>query len=731
VLILVAVGWYHIGRAVTALFIRDTGPDLRDCIAVGLGMAILSFAVMLLGYLNLLSPLYLWLLAIIPFILTLPLTLKRFRGLPGRLRSWKSEFHTKGDRILLAILGFLALLDLINAGNAAVGWDAAVHHYAFPKAILRAGALIDVPGIPFSYYPELGEMLFTLGLATGGVLAAGAMTWIYLFPLAGSIIALGKKLGNPRIGLWALVILLGAPLTFELPFSGVIDLPFFTYCILALALLLESNRVASWPKLILVGILIGCACTTKHLGLLFLAALVPIVIWVAVSRGSGIWRSIGGAVVVAIFALIIPLPWYLRSYHLTGDPLYPFLGNLLQLAGSQAGSFSLESFGRTEYPRNVVTFIGYLWHMTMDYQDQRPWFLAINPIWLALLPPALAWMFTTVRDPSGRREIGAFRILIVLALLTMAINFWLAPAYPRYLFPTWICLSLVSAWTLSEIYRLWPRTGRLLIPILILIPFIIVLTMAVKRSVEVIPQFWSERARINAIEVTFPGYETFRQANINLDTQDTLILSIDPKIYYLDSPAIIAKPGIESPLIVPWDSEPSEIIANWRELGVTHFILDTTLTSVKHGFGIAFFTSILDDRDAVWLDITTTRAGAEEFGIGDILSDTEFLEMSTLGGLPVIQDGTREGRHLFTQEDAELFKSWGRDWRMARTLIQFIEAGLLDEEYRSGPGGGLRLYSVHLPPSDDTPLPDLPDVTEWGLDYEEGPYLEYERQEGD
>jgi hypothetical protein len=729
VLILVAVGWYHIGRAVAGLFVRDADPDLRDSIAIGLGMAILSFAVMLLGYLHLMTSLYLWLLIIIPFILTLPLTLKRIRGIPGRLRIWNSEFHTKGDRILWAILGVLALFDLINAGNAAVGWDAAVHHYAFPKAILRAGALIDVPGIPFSYYPELGEMLFTLGLSTGGVLAAGAMTWIYLFPLGGSMVALGKKLGNPSVGLWALVIFLGAPLTFELPFSGVIDLPFLTYCILALALLLDSNRKASWPKLILIGILTGCACATKHLGLLYLTAFIPIVIWVGISRGNGTWRSIGAAVVVALFALIIPLPWFLRSWHLTGDPLYPFLGNLLQLAGSQTGSFSLESFGRTEYPRSIVTFIGYLWHLTMDYWDLRPWYLAVHPIWLALLPPALVWTFAPMRDTTRRKEIGAFRILIVLALLTMAINFQLAPAYPRYLFPTWICLSLVSAWTLSEIYRIWPRAGRMMVPILILLPFVIVLAMAAKRTVEVIPQFWSSTARVDAIEASFPGYETFHYANETLDPRSSLILSIDPKIYYLDAPAIIGKPGIESPLIVPWDSEPSEIIASWRELDVTHFILDTTLTSVKHGFGIAFFTSVLGDRDAIWLDIETTRAGAEEYGIGDILTDTEFLEMSSLGGLPVVYDGTREGRHLLTRESAEMFQSWGRDWLMARTLLQFIEAGILVEEFRSGPGGGLRLYSIHLPPSDNYLLPALPDVTEWGLDYEAGPYLEYERRE--
>ncbi len=676
---------------------------------------------MLLGSFHGYSIYALWAIVIIPALPVIPGLIKSAVNTRSGISDWLITYNTTGDRFLFLVVGILGLLYLTIGGNAAVAWDAAVHHYAFPKALLFAGGLIDVPEIPFSFYPSLGEMLFTLGLGIGGEFLAGSMTWIYLFPLAGAFLSIGGNLGNKRIGLWALVLFLGAPLTFQTPSAGVIDLPFFTYCTLALAVLLDARDSLSWRRIILIGLLIGCACATKHLGLLFLPAIIPILIWKMIGTKNGTGRIIGAGAVVALYALLVPLPWYIRSDTATGDPLYPFLTNIFAVSGGQEGAFSAQNFARTDYPRSLIGFILYLWHLTMNYWDLRPWYLAIHPAWLALLPPTVIWAFKPMHAERQRSEISHLRMILILAFLVLSINFFLAPAFPRYIFPVWICLSLTSAWCLVEIRRTWPSIGKPMVPVVLGLMFLVVFGMVAKRTLEVLPQFISEQARHNAVSQAFPGYETFAWANENLDTDASHILSIDPKIYYLDSRAIIAKPGYESSLLVPWDSEPSEILANWRQLGVTHFILDTTLISVKHGYGIALFSSILGDRDAVWFDIVTTRRAAEEFGIGDILTDDEFLYMGQLGQLVIIDDGVQSGRHLFTRENAEMFHSWGRDYRMAYTLLKFEIAGILTEEFRSGPGGGLRLYSVNLPPPDDIDLPNLPDITEWCLPYEDGP----------
>ncbi|MFH1675979.1 MAG: hypothetical protein ABIC40_03055 [bacterium] len=717
-LICITVGWYHIGRFITERFVTRIDPDFRDGISLSVGFGLLGFVLMIAGYSGGFNKVTFYFIAFAPFVFTIALTLRRLRNFPKRIDAWSKDFPLSYDRILLGLIGILFLLDLINCANAAVGWDAAVHHYAFPKAMIHAGRLIDYAEIPFSYYPSLGEMIFTLGLGVGSIYLAGALSWIFLLPLSVGMLALGKRLGSPRIGLWSLTIFLGAPMTFDVPFSGLIDIFYFTYYLLALALLLEKDDSISTGRLLLIGILIGCASSVKHLGLLFLIAFVPLLFWTLFRNNRSAARALGGSLIVILISLLIPLPWYIRSYIGTGDPLFPFLGNLLKSAGVSQGAFSLETFARTDYPRNIVGFIIFLWHLTMNYWSSRPWYWAITPAWLALVPLSIIWAFFSVKKNGQHSARVIFHALLSIGLIAFVINFFLAPAYPRYMYPTWLCFSLVSAYFLSAIRKEYPKLGTVLIPIVLILPFSIVFAMSAKRATEVIPQFFSERAKIEAIQKAFPGYDTFLWANENLDFENTLILSTDPKIYYLNPRTIIAKPGIESPLIANWKTDLKDILENWRELGVTHFILDTTLISVKHGFGIDFFSSILENRDAVWLDIVSTRAGAEKFGIGDILTDEEFLQMSALGELRIVKDGPLE-RHLLTQENMEFFKSLGEDWRMADTVLRFIEAGILQEKFRSGPGGGLRIYEIHLPDSSDFKLPDLPDVTKYCLPYSE------------
>jgi len=689
---------------------------------------------MIQGLLGLYSTSAFWIIVLVPAALTVPWVVKALRSFPRTIGKFLEEFSQPGDRSILTGLGLLFLFDLINCANAAVGWDAAVHHYAFPEALLRAGALVNVPEITFSFYPSLGEMLFTLGLGLDGEFLAGAFSWVFLIPMTLALLSIGKSIGQRRIGLWASVIFLGAPLTLETPYSGLIDLPYFTFCLLSLAVLLETIKTPKLKSIFLAGILIGFACATKHLGLMFLAGLLPIVIYLGLKSGNRRLNPVMFPLVLIFLSLLVPLPWYIRSWVGTGNPIHPFFSSLFNQGANQAGSFSLEAFARTDYPRNLPGFMAYLWHLTMTYWDLRPWYWAITPAWLALLPGAIVLAIKPPAPSEDKIHHGNMRVILILAFLTMLINFFMAPAYPRYMYPTWLCLSLLGGYVLLRVREYWPQAGKVLLVITLTFPFVIVLGMSAKRTLEVTPQLFNDEARHRAIAEAVPGYDVFEYINESLQPPGNYtVLSIDPKIYYMDVPAIIAKPGIESDLLIPWDSSPGEIISNWQELGITHLLLDTTLLSVKHGFGITYFSSILGDRDAVWLDITTTHAGAIEFGIDGILSDEEFLYMSELGRLPVIIDGTYKGSHLFTRESREYFQSLGRDYLMAEMILKFREAGILQEVTRSEiiteSGTMVRsiLYSVH-PELYNGNLPELTDVSGFCRDYEDGPYEDLPRE---
>jgi hypothetical protein len=698
--------WIPLGALFIATHFRAVlGFDKENLLSHGVSFAIvmaiisyLTFFAAMLGFVS--SFVVLLAIALVIFV---------FIKKQNPLNRWQidiliSKRLKRYNPLLNIIYGIFFLL----CGSFVVGWDAAVHHYAFPKIIAANGILTDVPEIPFSYYPSLVEMHYLLDFGFSSTFP-GIFSFVFLILLVIGFLDIGDSADSPLSGIWAIFIFFGSAMVFEIPFAGMVDLQFTVYCLLALAVLLHDKIPFNWKKYILIGILIGCACATKHLGLLYLLAFAPIFIWKAVSSKISFGKSVGYMAVIALVALIVPLPWYIRSYAHTGDPLFPFLSNLVHLAGAQQGSFSVESFARTDYPRNIFTFFYYLVDITMHYRPLRPWYWAINPAFLAFLPPAIILGF--------RSKNTNIKILLVLAFVSSLINFFLAPAFPRYMYPTWMCLSITSAWVLEYFYNRYKPVSKYLVPIALFLPFMIVMGMAAKRVVDTVPTWFSEEKKIEALTDAFPGYPVYQYANVNL-SKDDRILTTDPKIYYIDIPSIIGTPGIESTLIVPWDSEPDEILDNWKELGVTHFILDTTLTSIKHGFGIDYFGAVIGDREKVWLNIVSTRAGANAYGIGDIMTDQEFLEMSALGRLPIVNDGTID-QHLFTQDSLEKFRTYGRTYKMANTIHKFIEAGFLKEEFRSGPGGGIRLYSVHIP--ENYTLPPLPDVTFYCLDYEDGP----------
>ncbi|MCX6645513.1 MAG: hypothetical protein NTY09_04025 [bacterium] len=694
--------------------------NLRDSIAIATGLALLSYLIFLSGSIFGVKHVVLYLLVIIPFLATLPWTIYRIRIFRNRIFEALADFKSPDDKALLVLIGILFILDLINGGNAAVGWDAAVDHYAIPEGFLRTGSFIPDFGNPFSFYPSLGEMLFILGLGIGREFLAGAMSWLYLFPMALGFLSIGKSLGNSRIGLWAIFLFLGAPLTFELPFSGVVDLQFLTYCLLALALLLDSSAISDYRKFILIGILVGCACATKHLGLLFLPAFIIILIWKIFADIKPGINWLVASILVIFFSIIVPLPWYVRSFNWAGDALYPYLSNFGNASKEITGSLSVESFAQTKYPRTFINFFGYLWHLTMDYWDLRPWYLAIHPVWLAFLPPAIVFALV----PSNRKDrqvITNFRLVLVLAVITMAINYFLAPSFPRYMFPTWFAMAIISAYILTEIRRIWPPIGKIITLVVLMLPFIIVFAMAGKRAIEVVPQYFSDSSRAAAISNSFKGYETIEWVNENLDPDFDVVLTTDPKVYYIKPYAIVSKSGIESSLLVNWASDPSEIIQNWRELGVTHFILDTTLDSVNGGFALLVVSSILGDRDAAWMDPPRTIEASNEFGLNGFLTEAKLIEFSKYAGLPIVEDGTPGGNHLFTRERMQILQSRGLDYAMAEKVIKFINAGILVKEFSSGPEWGVVAYSVHLPESDEIELPELPDLTLWGTNYENGP----------
>ncbi|HBZ54809.1 MAG TPA: hypothetical protein DEO88_05340, partial [Syntrophobacteraceae bacterium] len=77
------------------------------------------------------------------------------------------EHHTDTGRKLGAVsigavvvaLAFVATAILLLAAVPPVDRDALTHHLAVPKLYLQQGGMVEIPWVPFSYYPMNLDLL--------------------------------------------------------------------------------------------------------------------------------------------------------------------------------------------------------------------------------------------------------------------------------------------------------------------------------------------------------------------------------------------------------------------------------------------------------------------------------------------------------------------------------------------------------------------------------------------
>jgi hypothetical protein len=141
--------------------------------------------------------------------------------------------------------------------------------------------------------------------------------------------------------------------------------------------------------------------------------------------------------VLCLAALLLPLPWYARSFLASGNPVFPELYGLFGApperwsAQSQAGLDAfLDAFGR---PRTLANLLTLPWHMTIHGAAYHG---ALGPLFLILLPGLLAL----------RRLRGAAPALALFTLGVLAL--WASPLASfqmRFLVPLAPLLAVLAA----------------------------------------------------------------------------------------------------------------------------------------------------------------------------------------------------------------------------------------------------------------------------------------------
>ena len=321
------------------------------------------------------------------------------------------------------------------------GYDALSYHLQLPREWWLAGAIIETPHNAYGYLPNGVEAAFLHLNTLVGDPAAAARSCQMLASLlvVGAAFATGELAAtllddedpaNPDARRFAFVALLATPwvivvgsLAYDEPAVLMLGAAAFT------AIFVDRGSTSA-PRLgITLGLLLGGAVLAKASSGLLLVP--PVALAAAIVLPARRWPMI--VLWTAITGVAICLPWLLRNWTWTGNPVFPFVTGLLgrgEWTSAQVDRFTLgHQTGVAEGLRAIATeFLVEDWWRPSGVDPWRPQW-----VWLPIAG-LLATVAIARRNASSRRGtamlVAAVAMMLIWALLSHAKARFLLPIAP-------------------------------------------------------------------------------------------------------------------------------------------------------------------------------------------------------------------------------------------------------------------------------------------------------------
>jgi hypothetical protein len=453
-----------------------------------------------------------------------------------------------------------------------VMYDSLNYHLAFPASWLDAGGFVEQPRHAFSYYPAAQGLLYTFALASVGPWGAVALHW-WMGALATlCAVSLAHRLGGPKAAVWAAACFALTPSVIEISAYAIADLAVAAFAGASLVVLVEADFGGrqAWRYATLVGLLAGAAAASKYLALA--TVLVPVGLaglaagLASASRGERRKLLIPGAAAAGACVVVL-LPWLVRNLIWTGNPLYPYLRDLL---GGPPCGMSVAA----ELVQNDITSGSWLVRLgsivgALVVRTFRPIQVGgvIGPHWLLLLPAAALLP----------RQQGLYRRLLWVATVSGALTWGSLVQFGRFLVPSLVAAAALAGTAAHALTTLPSRATRavmwLLLMTILLWNCSTFPTRPVLQRLEVAAGVLPDRDYLATWISYAPLLSTISE---QLPEDAHILLVSEARSFYIER-----KVTVEDPYRAPWLLElaqschsPAELAASLSKHGITHFLVN-------------------------------------------------------------------------------------------------------------------------------------------------------------
>ena len=290
----------------------------RFVVQATLGMGILAFVWLCVGFLGLYRVWVAWLFLILGLAILWRYLFDWLKELQSLKRLWIRSGYL--GKTLAVGISVMVLIQLMYALAPPVKWDALMYHLELPRRYLAAGRFLFQTSNPYWWFPQITEMLYTWSMALRGWETATVVGCFFSVILLIGILGLVARNINATAA-WVSAAALMVGYTFRYMFSwGYVDeiSALFGLCVLIGILEFVGSRQREW--IYWIGIFTGFALGVKLTNGLMLLILLTVFILLRKEIGSRWW---GYLLMIYIISAMLFLPWLLKNEFFSGFPAGP------------------------------------------------------------------------------------------------------------------------------------------------------------------------------------------------------------------------------------------------------------------------------------------------------------------------------------------------------------------------------------------------------------------------
>jgi len=234
----------------------------------------------------------------------------------------------------------VSLICITIASIAVLCWvppvsrDALTHHLAVPKLWIANHGMLELPHLPFSYYPMNLDHLYLIPLIFHNDILPKYIHFLFGLMTAYLIFRYLKPRLNTTYALTGALFFLSTPIIIKLGTTAYVDLGLIFFTFSGILFFFKWMASAFRVKYIVYcGILCGLAVGTKYQGLivLLLLSLSIVLVYIRSMPQNGInqARALVFSGIFVLSALLTFAPWMVRNTVWTGNPVHPLFKSLL------------------------------------------------------------------------------------------------------------------------------------------------------------------------------------------------------------------------------------------------------------------------------------------------------------------------------------------------------------------------------------------------------------------